>query len=290
MQFVITSREEWLKDRMSGIGGSDIAAILGLNPYANAYDVWRSKLEELPHEDNDFTLAGRMLEPVIAERFEHETKLTTIMPDKAIYTGSKPHYKASVDRLIFGQRSLLECKSTVKRVTEPMESWICQANWYSSILNTDDFHIACLIQGVWFKHWNQLPNKELISIMQQAADDFWGYVIREEEPPITNVNQYQAAAGKTIEAAGVVAEMIHELQDVKAKINELEAREEELTEGIKQVMQDAEILSVNGYNAVTWKSVSGRTTIDSKRLKSERPEIFMEYVKQGQPTRQFKVR
>ena len=33
------SREDWLAHRLDGIGGSDIGAILGLNPWRSALDV-----------------------------------------------------------------------------------------------------------------------------------------------------------------------------------------------------------------------------------------------------------
>lgn len=40
------SREEWLKERQKGIGGSDAAVILGLNPYKTILDFGKKKQEE----------------------------------------------------------------------------------------------------------------------------------------------------------------------------------------------------------------------------------------------------
>ena len=37
------SREQWLEERKKGIGGSDSAAVLGLNPYMTNVDLWQIK-------------------------------------------------------------------------------------------------------------------------------------------------------------------------------------------------------------------------------------------------------
>ncbi|MGM9936457.1 MAG: YqaJ viral recombinase family protein, partial [Candidatus Ornithomonoglobus sp.] len=42
------SREDWLRERKKGIGGSDAAAILGMNRYRSAFDVYADKLDIAP--------------------------------------------------------------------------------------------------------------------------------------------------------------------------------------------------------------------------------------------------
>ena len=37
------SRDEWLKERTKGIGGSDVSTILGLNPYKTPLQLWEEK-------------------------------------------------------------------------------------------------------------------------------------------------------------------------------------------------------------------------------------------------------
>ena len=46
------SREEWLKYRKMGIGGSDAGAICGLNPYSSAMQVYHDKISAVT-EDED---------------------------------------------------------------------------------------------------------------------------------------------------------------------------------------------------------------------------------------------
>lgn len=40
---------------------------------------------------------------------------------------------------------------------------------------------------------------------------------------------------------------------------------------------------------ITWKTQAGRTTIDSKKLKTELPDIYEKYSKKGSPIRVFKI-
>jgi predicted phage-related endonuclease len=69
---VIESRESWLLARASGIGASEIAAVVGLSPYMGPIDLWLLKTGQLEREqlDSDLLWFGTALEPIIARRYE----------------------------------------------------------------------------------------------------------------------------------------------------------------------------------------------------------------------------
>ena len=50
-KMILLSREEWLKHRMQGIGGSEISAVVGLNPYMSNVDLWELKTGAMEPED-----------------------------------------------------------------------------------------------------------------------------------------------------------------------------------------------------------------------------------------------
>lgn len=60
------------KMRRTGIGGSEISAIVGLNPYATPIDVWRSKVEGHEVEETGPMRRGRFLEEGVAQWWAHE--------------------------------------------------------------------------------------------------------------------------------------------------------------------------------------------------------------------------
>ena len=69
------SNEEWLKWRKKGLGGSDIAAILGISKWSSAIDIWLQKTNQKYDAvvENEAMTWGKILESVIREQFKKET-------------------------------------------------------------------------------------------------------------------------------------------------------------------------------------------------------------------------
>ena len=68
------TREEWLESRRKGIGGSDVAAILGVNPYKSSFGVYVDKVEGSTFEGNVHTEFGNWMEPHIRAEFPRRFK------------------------------------------------------------------------------------------------------------------------------------------------------------------------------------------------------------------------
>jgi predicted phage-related endonuclease len=63
----MTTRETFLLDRKLGIGGSDIAPIMGLSPYSTPLDVYREKMnpEIIYKEETEDLKRGKRVERYI---------------------------------------------------------------------------------------------------------------------------------------------------------------------------------------------------------------------------------
>ena len=106
------SHEEWLKQRKTGIGGSDAGAICGLNPYANAMTVYRDKTtDNVSDLDNEAMRQGRDLEDYVARRFMEATGLKVRRSNMMYRSEGHPFMIADVDRLVVGEDAGLECKT-----------------------------------------------------------------------------------------------------------------------------------------------------------------------------------
>ena len=82
-------------------------------------------------------------------------------------------------------------------------------------------------------------------------------------------------------------ERLDELKDLKSK---LETESKEIQNTICAMLGDNEVGYVGeGDDArkVMWKTIAGRTTIDSKRLKAEMPDVYEKYSKKSADTRRF---
>lgn len=74
------SREEWLMHRKQGIGASEAAAAVGLNPYLSPLELWMIKTgrdadmpKDKPDDDRSPLFWGNVLEPVVAECYSRRT-------------------------------------------------------------------------------------------------------------------------------------------------------------------------------------------------------------------------
>jgi putative phage-type endonuclease len=86
---MISSKQK--QERKRYLGSSDMAAIMGFDPFRNAYDVWLDKTGKLePIEENKVMKRGRYLEPAILN-FAEDT-LGTLEKDSTELEFIKPQY------------------------------------------------------------------------------------------------------------------------------------------------------------------------------------------------------
>lgn len=106
------SNQEWLRLRKSGIGGSDVGAICGVNPYSSAMKVFRDKIStEVEELDNEAIRIGHDLEDYVARRFMEATGLKVRKSNFMYRSMEYPFMIADVDRLVVGEDAGLECKT-----------------------------------------------------------------------------------------------------------------------------------------------------------------------------------
>ena len=105
-------KEDWLRYRKCGIAGTDAGAILGLNPYRSAFQVYHDKISDtIENIDNEAMRQGRDLEDYVAQRFTEATGLKVRRANAIYQSDEHPLLLADFDRLIVGQKAGLECKT-----------------------------------------------------------------------------------------------------------------------------------------------------------------------------------
>lgn len=92
-------KTEWLRQRKKGITGTDVGAIVGMNPYRSAFDVYQDKItDEIEEIDNEAMRQGRDLEEYVAQRFCEETGLKVRRANAIYYNEQHPWMLADFDR------------------------------------------------------------------------------------------------------------------------------------------------------------------------------------------------
>jgi putative phage-type endonuclease len=184
---------EWLAVRASGLGGSEIAAVLGLSPWQSRFSLWHRKKGLLgPEPDNDGMSRGRRLEPVIAEWFadkhpEYQVRRTGTWANRA-----RPWQLATPDRLLttLSRRAALEIKTAADAAEwgEPGTDEIpvyyrAQVIWQLDTLGLNRAHVAVLT-GLDFREYVVEWNRAEAELLRAAGREFLDTVERDERPDI----------------------------------------------------------------------------------------------------------
>ena len=99
------SREQWLDLRHTGVGGSDVGAIMGFNPWAGILDIYLDKLNKLPqNEENEYMYWGNILEDIVAKEFSKRTGKKVRNSNFMFRSEEYPWMVADVDRRYWGKR------------------------------------------------------------------------------------------------------------------------------------------------------------------------------------------
>lgn len=295
---------EWLKERQCGIGGSDVGAILGVNKYKTPFEVYLEKTETISEvkEQSEAAYWGDQFEEVVAKEFEKRTGLKVRRDRKHYKHKEYPFMVANIDRRIVGQNAILECKTANQYLLKEWEdeeipaSYLLQVQHYICVTNADKAYIACLIGGQKFI-WKEIKrDDELIEIIIKAEKDFWK-LVEDKTPPALDgssaAEKYLRERFANVQEGTKVAlginykEKIEKYLSLKKQIKELEQETKVLENSLKLEIGDNESGYIDNF-LINWKSYS-KTSIDSKKLKEEQPEIYNKYSKKSK-YRKFEIK
>ena len=288
--------------RKQGIGGSEVSAILGLSEYSSPYKVWLSKTGRKSFNiDNKYTKAGLILESAVAEFFEQETRYHVVKASANQKTVIHPQYSFAVgtpDRR-YVQRSkkgILECKTTQHSYDSIPYGWFIQLQWYLGIVGMKFGSVAWLERGVDFKYREYEYDPEFFDYMIQAVEKFWTENVIKDIPPNPVSSSdielmfSRHREGAVMEATPEILSAYTELISVREAIKELERSETELTEMIKTVMRDNEIIQSSGKQLFTWLSPKPSQLFDRDRFQTEHPELYLQYMTEKSGSRRFLIK
>lgn len=314
------TREQWLKNRMSGIGGSDAGAIMGVHPYKGRYSVWADKMGfESSFEDSEATRQGRDLEEYAARRFAEKTGKSVRHEYGMLRSRECPFMVANFDRRIIGQQAGLECKWSKdiykKRWREgdmPME-YYCQCLHYMKVSGWDVWYLVVVIAltDVMTYKISRGPKEEEKGIdwyLPDAADDIDALVDTEEafwaEHVGTGTAPMPDGLRTTSEALGAVwpretddyaidstpedEMLIEQLISYRTQRRAAEAAIRKIENQLKGRMKDAEKLRGNTA-LVTWKSQKQRR-ISEKKIREMYPEVDIDRIRETTESRRFSIR
>lgn len=273
-------RAAWLEARRSGLGASEIAAVLGLSTFRAPIDVFlekRGRADDQP--DTMYTLWGRLHEATIAKQYAVEFGVTLSEAETYALVDA-PWARATPDRFVLapnGDTWLLECKTTDKRnahlwgesgTDELPMAYLTQAMWQMLVTGFRRCDIAVLIGGNDFRHYMIHFDEDLAQTMFDRARDFWfNHVLANVEPPITGPNadallakRYWSHSDEIATAEGDEGELVLRCVTAYLAAKDAESVADSYKTSVKELIGERKGIRADA-GTITWsKSKDGTTT------------------------------
>lgn len=203
-------REEWLKARGKRIGGSDAAAVVGMNPWMDAVKLWRIKTGKIVPDEikgNPLVEYGNRAEPLLRELFllDHPDMILVYEPNN-IWTNTRyPWAHASLDGWLYDSKQnlgILEIKTATIAGAAQAAKWkdripdnyYCQILHYMAVTGAEfailkaqlKYHMDAGGLNIRTLHyrfeWTDVQ-RDIEYLMQKEAE-FWEHVEADTEPPL----------------------------------------------------------------------------------------------------------
>lgn len=273
-QLVKTPEQEFHEERLSCLGGTDIAALLGLHPYKTDFDVFLEKTGQLPpFTPNDSMQMGTGLEPYIAAKYEKQTGIPLLKggfvrhPTISFFGGHLDYLAATqehgVEIKLVGARQKHRWSDPGPDQRVP-EEYYCQCQWYMFLTGMVRWHLVAQKE---FKKDLDIyvieQDCDLHIRMVDTAVPWWERHVLGQQPPEAKgalATRYIAKQHPTertqaiIPADSTMLEVFSEAQSVEEELREAKERYETLKNRIKQAIGDDLGIEGHGFKAV-WRTV-----------------------------------
>jgi putative phage-type endonuclease len=306
------NREQWLRERKTYLGGSEIPIICGVSSFdKTALDVYFSKVNpaivELTKDDPNYEAAywGTKQEEIIAERYAEERNVIVQTQPTLIRHPKYPFIACNIDRWVGNKEYILECKTAhfykMKKWGEQgtdniPESYLIQCAYYASICDVPKVDIAVLIGGQDFRIYTYNRNKDLENKIVKIGVNFWHNHIEKRIPPKCvntkdTFNLFPQSNHHEIVAESNIMEKWEQLKSLKEEEVRIQSTIEQLKTDIQEFMRDYDVLIDNQGNVIaTWKNTAPRSLVDLKILREKYREIYEKCISYGKQSRMFLVK
>lgn len=286
---------EWLRERQKGIGGSDVGAIMGVNQYKTAFNIYLEKTEPIieVEEQSEAAYWGNYFEEAVAKEFEKRTGKKVRRDRRHFQNKDYPFMVANIDRRVVGEDAILECKTANQYLAKEWESeevppsYLLQVQHYLAVTGASKGYIAVLIGGQKFI-WKEINrDEELINIIIEAEKEFWK-MVQDKTPPAldgssaaekwVNEKYKNINEGETINLDSSWRELLNQRKELKEYRDDVDKQIKEIENQLKQNIKHAEYANAPGYS-ISYKSVSQKRP-DSSKLKALLKDEYADYLKE----------
>lgn len=276
--------ENFEEFRAKGIGGSDIAAILGKSPWASPLDIYLSKIGEKKMEETAATKEGKRLEPVILDWYA-DTHHVTLERSLAIIDKTNPIIRGNLDARL--PTKIIEAKSSRKRNQWGVEHdrngaipvyYLTQVAYYASIVDVESVDIAVRF-AFNYEVFTYHRNYKLEELLRSKALEFWEkYVVRRHPPEFSTLSDFKSYSRATSGKSIYIDNRMRLLFTKKKQLYK-ESKETELA--IKKIIGDNEIVKDENDNTLATYKNCETNRFDTEEFKKDHLPFYKKYQKKA---------
>lgn len=273
-----------------GIGGSDIAAILGLSPWCTPLQLWLEKTgrSERTQEETAPIHWGVVLEDVIAREYANLQGVRVRRVPYTIRDPVEPWVIGNIDRVVArgvprwdgtglrGVERILEIKTAGPHALHewgPSGSadiplhYHMQVIWYMGLTHVHQAEVVALLGGQDLRTYPIEFDRDLYEEIRARAREFWRLVETDTPPPPQTEQDARLLyprhqPDKVVEADDALVELIDRLAMVQAERKVLEDEAQSIRAQILAAMGNAEAIMRQGKVLATWKNNRDGETTD----------------------------
>ncbi len=271
--------------RLTGLGGSDIGAILGLNPWRTPYQVYMEKIgEAAPFEGNLQTRFGTYAEEFVAQEYCHQTG-QRVQRFNAMLRHPTAPLIGHVDRLVVPEGAKrasyrqeirtdlgLEAKTASAFATGRSSEWgesgtdqvppayLVQTAVYMALTGCQHWDIAVLFGNQEFRIYHLHRDMELEAMIHDEASRFWTDHVLARNPP-TPSSEAEArqrwprhSDGRVLEADDETRRLVWALASAKRLLADLGKEEQGIKDKLIPLLADADAVEYGGQSLLTYRS------------------------------------
>ena len=289
---------EQVAERTAYIGGSDIAAILGLSRFKTPLQVWAEKTGNLVPEDISHKMhvrLGNKLEATVCELFTEETGKAVALAPNVLFHPKYPYLRGRLDRTVVGENAVLEAKTTSAWNAKQWEGeeipaeYILQTHWYMELGGFDRGYVACLVGNQGFHVKTLTRDDALQQEMVIKAVDFWTRYIEPKVMPSVVTSRDADTLyglfpmgddGEAVHLDDKANALIESIQAMKEDGKALESQQEKAENELRLLLGEHSA-GVTDKFKVTWKNQQ-TNRIDLKKLREQEPKICAQFLEKSE--------
>ena len=289
------SREDWLRYRNLGIGGSDASVVCGVNKYKSPIELWLEKTgQKSPEESGEAAYWGLRLESLVRDEFALRTGIKVIPVKQILKSEDYPFMLANLDgvcrcpvhgRCVFEAKTANAFKSGEWEGDKVPQEYLLQVQHYLFVTGYNGAYIAVLIGGNEFRWKFVKRDEEVISMLIKFEQSFWTHVQDDVPPPpdgsngcvkFLNKRYTQTLSQPRIQLPDSAADLIRQHNEADEQMKTYKAQKQKVANQLRQMLGEHEYGFIgDGY--VKWPTIT-KNEFNAKQFEADYPEIHAKYM------------